>query len=55
VLCIIFFCRKVTGVEGENTGVKRVKELFAVMMNLFPQELRDTYFSTVLEQASMQV
>jgi hypothetical protein len=41
--------------EGENTGVNKEKELIAVILNLFPQELKDTYFSNVLEQVSMQI
>jgi hypothetical protein len=43
---------KVTRGEGEITDVNKEKEL---MVNLFPQELRDTYLITVLEQVSMQV
>jgi hypothetical protein len=42
VVCIIFFVGKITRGEGENTGVNKEKELFAVMVNLFPQELWDT-------------
>jgi hypothetical protein len=56
ILCSVlhFSVGKVTSGQGENIGVNRVKELFAVMMNIFPQDLRDTYFSTVLEQVSVQ-
>jgi hypothetical protein len=50
-----FFVGKVTRGEGENTGFNEEKELFALMVKLFPQELRDTYLSTVLEQVSVQV
>jgi hypothetical protein len=42
VLFIIFFCRKGTRGEGEDTDFKREEELFAVMENIFSQELRDT-------------
>jgi hypothetical protein len=41
VLCNIFFVEKFTTAEGQNTGVKE-KELFALMVKLFTQELRDT-------------
>jgi hypothetical protein len=44
----------VTRVEGEVTGNNKENELFAVMLNLFLQELRDTYLTTVLEQVSVQ-
>jgi hypothetical protein len=56
VLCSVlyFSVGKVTRGE-ENTGVNSEKEIFAVMVNLFPQELRDTYLSTVLEQVSVQI
>jgi hypothetical protein len=52
---LYFSVGKVTRGEGANTGVNKEKELFAVMVNLFPQELRDTYLSTVLEQVSVPV
>ena len=43
VICMIYFSvGKVTGGEGENTGINNAKELFAVMVNLFPQELKDS-------------
>jgi hypothetical protein len=38
---------------GEKAGINKEKEHFAVMVNLFPQELRDIYVSTVLEQVSV--
>ena len=40
-----------------NTGYNKLwsRELFVVMVNLFPQQLRDAYLSTVLEQVSVQV
>jgi hypothetical protein len=37
------------------TGIKKAKELFANVLNLFRQELRDSYLMTVLEQVNMQV
>jgi hypothetical protein len=55
VLWVIFSVGKVTKVEGENSGVNKKKELFDVMVNHFPQELRDIYLSTVLEQVSVQI
>jgi hypothetical protein len=57
ILCsVLYLCvGKVTRGEGENTGVNKRKEPFIVMVNLFPQELRDTYLSTVLEQVTVQV
>jgi hypothetical protein len=42
VLSITFSVGKVTRGEGENTGINKQKEVFAFMVNLFPQELRDT-------------
>jgi hypothetical protein len=39
---------------GENTGVNKRKELFAVIVNTFAQELRDAYLTTVLEQVSVE-
>jgi hypothetical protein len=55
-LSVLYFSvRNAIRGEGENTGVNKEKELFAVMVNLSPQELRDTYLSTVLEQISVQV
>jgi hypothetical protein len=57
ILCSVlyFFVGEVTRGEGGNTGFNREKLPSAVMVNLFSQELRDTYLSTVLEQVSMQV
>jgi hypothetical protein len=55
VLCIIIFVGRVTRGEGEKTGINKEKELFAAMVNLFPQVLRDAYFTTVLEQLRVQV
>jgi hypothetical protein len=56
-LCSVlyFSVGKVTRGEVENTGVNKEKELFAVMVNLYPQDLRDAYLSTVLEQVSVRV
>jgi hypothetical protein len=56
ILCSVlyFSVGKVTRGEGENIGVNRMEELFAVMVNLFPQDLRGIYLSTVLEQVSVQ-
>jgi hypothetical protein len=47
---LYIFVGKVMRVEGKNTGINKEKQLFAVMVNLFPQELRDAYLSTVLEK-----
>jgi hypothetical protein len=57
MLCSVlyFSVGKVTRVERENTGVNNEKKLFAVMVNLFPQEGRDTYPNMVLEQVRVQV
>jgi hypothetical protein len=42
--------------RGEGTiGIKKEKARFTVMVNLFPQGLRDANFSTVLEQGTVQV
>ena len=57
ILCSVlyFSVRNITRGDRENSGFEKDKELFAVAMNLFAQELRDTYLSTVLEQVSVQV
>jgi hypothetical protein len=57
ILCpaFIFVGRKVTSVEGENIGMNKEKELFSVMVNLFPWGLRDSYLSNLLEKVSVQV
>jgi hypothetical protein len=53
---VLYFCvGKFTRGEGENTGIYKEKELLAVVVNHFLQELRNTYLSTVLEQVSVQV
>jgi hypothetical protein len=46
---LYFSVERVTRRGGENTGINKEKELFAVMVKLFPQELSDAYLSTVLE------
>jgi hypothetical protein len=52
---LYFSVGKVTREEGKNTGFNKDKELFAVIVNIFTQELRASYLSTVLEQVNMQV
>ena len=52
---LYFSVGKVTRGEVENTGVNKENGLFAVMVNLYPQDLRDAYLSTVLEQVSVRV
>jgi hypothetical protein len=52
---LYFYVGKFTSGEGENIGINKEKELFAVMLKLSPEKLRDTYLSTVLEQISVQV
>jgi len=45
--CILnFSVGRVTKQEWENTGFNKKKELFAVMVKLFTQELRYTYLTT---------
>ena len=42
ILCSVlyFSVGKVARGDGEDTGIRKEKELFAVMVKLFPQELR---------------
>jgi hypothetical protein len=44
----IFSAEKITRGEKFYTGVKG-KELFPIMVNFFPQELRDSFITTLLE------
>jgi hypothetical protein len=37
---LYFSVGKVARGDGEDTGIRKEKELFAVMVKLFPQELR---------------
>jgi hypothetical protein len=51
LLCsLLYFTVGNVTTGGENTGFNREKGLSAIMVNPFPQELRDTYLTTVLER-----
>jgi hypothetical protein len=52
--CITFFVGKVRRRDGETIGITKERELFAVIVNLFPKERRDIYNTAVLEQVNVQ-
>jgi hypothetical protein len=41
--------------DGDNIGITKEKELFAVIVNLFPKEPRDIYRTIILEEVNVQV